>query len=156
LKSLAYYHRATDGGEIELDLEQESEGTLHLINLLPAIILLTQGAAGRVLVIDELGLNLHTNLMRELLEKYLLSCSTGSRSQLLLTTHDVCLMDHELLSREEIWVAQRNGRGESELIAMSDFKSLRPDKDIRDGYLMGFLGGIPQMMDEGLGISRAG
>jgi len=50
LKSLAYYHRTTDGEEIELDLEQESEGTLHLINLLPVIILLTQGGVDRKLM----------------------------------------------------------------------------------------------------------
>jgi len=154
VKSLALYHRGIDGEEVELDLGQESEGTLHLINLLPAIIFLAQGGGDRVLVVDELGLNLHTHLMQDLLERYFSCCTTGTRSQLLFTTHDVYLMDESMLSREEIWVAERNHSGESRLIAMSDFKSLSPDLDISKCYMVGNLGGIPEMVGQGLGFPQ--
>jgi len=153
VRSLAFYHSGKGGQEIELGIGQLSGGTLHLINLLPAIILLAHGGRDRVLVIDEIGSNLHTHLMQDLLERYLMCCAPGSRSQLLFTTHDVYLMDESLLSREEIWVTERDGSGESELSALSDFKDFSPDADIRKGYLIGNVGGIPEMMGYGLGVS---
>jgi len=43
LRNLVLYHSGKDGKEIELGIEQVSGGTLHLINLLSAIILLAVG-----------------------------------------------------------------------------------------------------------------
>jgi len=155
VKRLSFYHRRIDGEEVELDLGQESEGTLHLINLLPAIILLAEGGRDRVLVIDELGLNLHTHLMQDLLERYLMTCTTGSRSQLLFTTQDIYLMDQSLFSREEIWVVEKKRGGESELTAMSDFKNLSQKAVIRHCYMIGNLRGTPRLVGQGFGLPQA-
>ena len=84
-------------------------------------------------------------LIRQLLEEYLSNCSTKTRTQLLLTTHNVMLMDQQLLRRDEMWVAERDGAGVSSLFSFSEYKDVRYDKDIRKSYLQGRMGGIPHI-----------
>jgi hypothetical protein len=66
-------------------------------------------------------------------------------TQLLLSTHDVLLMDQQLLRRDEMWVAERDLTEASNLLSFSEFKDFRNDKDIRKSYLQGRLGGIPRL-----------
>ncbi len=77
---------------------------------------------------------------------YLSKCSHNSRSQLLFTTHNVLLMDQDLLRRDEMWIAERNAEGVSSLLSFSEYKDVRYDKDIRKSYLQGRLGGIPRIL----------
>lgn len=143
---LVSFHAGTDRKEIKFETSQESDGTNRVIDLLPAFIELIQPKVSKVYLIDELDRSLHTQLIRNLLETYLASCSPDSRAQLLFTTHDVLLMDQELLRRDEMWVAEREADGSSTLIPFSDYKDVRSDKDIRKSYLQGRLGGIPRLV----------
>ncbi len=65
---------------------------------------------------------------------------------LLFTTHNVLLMDQDLLRRDEMWIAERNAEGVSSLLSFSEYKDVRYDKDIRKSYLQGRLGGIPRIL----------
>ena len=103
----------------------------------------------KVYVIDEIDRSLHPLLIRQLLEEYLSNCSTETRTQLLLTTHNVMLMDQQLLRRDEMWVAERDGVGVSSLFSFSEYKDIRYDKDIRKSYLQGRMGGIPRIAPGG-------
>jgi hypothetical protein len=58
-------------------------------------------------------------------------------------------MDQDLLRRDEMWVAERDQDGSSDLIAFSDYKDIRKDKDIRKSYLQGRLGGVPKLLFRG-------
>lgn len=89
--------------------------------------------------------SLHPLLIKRLLERYLAGCSSQSRSQLLFTTHNVLLMDQDLLRRDEMWIAERSDQGDSSLLSFSEYKDVRYDKDIRKSYLQGRLGGIPRL-----------
>ena len=99
-----------------------------------------------VYVIDEVDRSLHTLLTRCLLEDYLASCGTNNRTQLLLTTHDVLLMDQRWMRRDEMWVTERDNSGASSLLSFSEYPDVRYDKDIRKSYLQGRLGGIPRIL----------
>ena len=101
-----------------------------------------------VFVVDEIDRSLHTLLTRQLLELYLSSRSAGSRSQLLFTTHDMLLMDQQLLRRDEMWVTERDTTGISSLYSFGEFKEVRSDKDLKRSYLQGRLGGIPDLLHE--------
>nr|VFJ87980.1 MAG: AAA domain-containing protein, putative AbiEii toxin, Type IV TA system [Candidatus Kentron sp. LFY] len=147
------YHPKANGTEARFEVRQESDGSQRLIELLPAFLKLSDSSSGsnNVYIIDEIDRSLHTLLTRKLIEAYLANCSKKSRSQLLLTTHDVLLMDQELLRRDEMWVTERNALGVSSLIPFSDYKDIRYDKDIRKSYLQGRMGGIPRfLLTEGL------
>jgi len=143
-KKLMAAHTDVNGNDVVFEMNRESDGSLRAIDLLPAFIDLLSSKK-KVYVIDELDRSLHSRLTRSLLEEYLKSCSITSRSQLLFTTHDLSLMDQDLFRRDEMWVVERGDDGASELIAFSDYKEIRYDKDIRKSYLQGRLGGVPRI-----------
>jgi len=158
MMSLVPYHRpfcaATghEGEETEFDLTQESDGTIHLIKILPAIIRLAQGKEGHVFFIDDLTRDLHPNMTIELLNSFLLSCTQRSRSQLVFTTHDCNVTGHFELCLEEIWLCDRHPDGGSELICVAGYEDIESGMDIRDMYLFGNLRGIPRLVQAGLAI----
>jgi AAA15 family ATPase/GTPase len=145
-KKLISYHLGTDNEKIKFEINQESDGTQRLIDLLPAFVNLYSKSSNKVYIIDEFDRSFHTLLARTLLENYLSICNSESKSQLLITTHDLLIMDQELLRRDEIWIAERDQVGASKLFSFSDFKKLRSDKDIRKSYLQGRLGGLPRIL----------
>lgn len=149
MDELVTQHRKDDGtGTVDFHMYQESDGTLRLMDLLPAFISVASPSARGVYVVDELDRSLHTLLTRSLLQYYLSRCSSSTRSQLIFTTHDALLMDQRLLRRDETWVTERERDGGSVLYSFSEFKDARKDKDIRKSYLRGRLGGIPRILLE--------
>ena len=145
-RKLVALHTNADGTTTKFEIGQESDGSQRVLDLLPAFLELSAHASNRVYVIDEVDRSLHTLLIRELLEAYLSSCSTESSNQLLLTTHDVMLMDQKMLRRDEMWVAERDASSNSTLVSFNEYGKIRYDKDIRKSYLQGRLGGIPRIL----------
>lgn len=155
-KKIYAYHRGSDGAEVKLDFGQESDGSQRVIHLLPAFLGASARGSTSVYAIDELDRSLHTLLTRHLIEAYLQSCSSDSRGQLLITTHDLLLMDQEIFRRDEMWITEREVSGASRLLAISEYEDVRYDKDIRKSYLQGRLGGIPRLLLGSLPQSKAG
>ncbi len=145
-QKLITYHKDAEGNPVKVEMSQESDGSQRVIDLLPAFLEISAAQAKKVFVIDEVDRSLHSLLTRQLLEQYLSSCSSESRSQLLFTTHDVLLMDQDILRRDEMWVVERGQSGTTSMYSFSDFKDVRYDKDIRKSYLQGRLGGIPRIV----------
>ena len=145
-RKLVCFHRDVNGKEIKFDIQLESDGTQRSIDLLPAFLEIAKPQTAKVYVIDELDRSLHTLLTRRLLEGFLSACDKNCRSQLLFTTHDVLLMDQNLLRREEMWVTERDQDGNSTLFSFSEYKDVRNDKDVRKSYLQGRLGGVPRIL----------
>ena len=140
------FHPKSDGTEARFEIYQESEGSQRVIDLLPAFLELSAQVSQKIYVIDEIDRSLHPLLIRQLLEEYLSNCSTETRTQLLLTTHNVMLMDQQLLRRDEMWATERDEAGVSSLFSFSEYKDVRYDKDIRKSYLQGRMGGIPHIV----------
>lgn len=140
------FHPKSDGTEARFEIYQESEGSQRVIDLLPAFLELSAQVSQKVYVIDEIDRSLHPLLIRQLLEEYLSNCSTETRTQLLLTTHNVMLLDQQLLRRDEMWATERDEAGVSSLFSFSEYKDVRYDKDIRKSYLQGRMGGIPHIV----------
>jgi len=148
-KKLITYHPQSNGAEVKFEMRQESDGSQRIIDLLPAFLEIAAAGSKKVYVIDEVDRSLHTLLTRQLLESYLSGCSPESRAQLLFTTHDVLLMDQQLLRRDEMWVTERDADGVSSLLSFSEYRDVRYDKDIRKSYLQGRLGGVPRILLSG-------
>jgi len=139
LYKIVIAHEITDTHEeVPFDLKDESDGTVRLIDLIPALADLS--AHEKLYLIDELDRSMHAQLTRAFME-YFFSCST-SRSQILATTHELDLLDLELLRKDEIWFVEKDSASASHLYSLEEFKP-RFDKDIRKGYLQGRFGGIP-------------
>ena len=124
-----------------LELTDESDGTRRLFDLMPALLDLLDEERERVFVIDELDKRLHPRLSHKLLELYL-SNSLELSSQLIATTHEIMLLDLDLLRRDEVWLINKDGNGCSSVYSLEEFHP-RYDKDIRKSYLQGRFGAVP-------------
>ena len=142
-KKLVTIHIKDNSEEIKFELNQESDGSKRIVDLLPAFFGFACLNSNKIFIIDEVDRSLHTTLTRKLLELYLSSCSNNSRSQIVFTAHDVQLIDQSLLRRDELWVTEKDINGVSVLSSLSLFKDIRKDKDIQKSYLEGRFGGVP-------------
>jgi uncharacterized protein len=133
-------HRDSTGKLVEFSIEEESDGTQRIINLIPALFAL-KTEAGKVIFVDELDRRLHTLLSRFFLAEAL-ECIMHSENQIIFTTHDTNLLDLDLLRRDEIWFIEKDKQGSSNLYSLAEFK-VRPDLKIDKGYLNGRFGAIP-------------
>lgn len=124
------------------EISEESDGTCRLIDLGPSLNELMHTRKERVIVIDELERSLHPHLSKMLLEMHLQHAGPNTPSQLLATTHDLGLMDLQLLRRDELWFVQKNADQATELYSLSEF-SPRFDKHIRKDYMEGRYRAIP-------------
>ena len=125
--------------ETHFEKEQESEGTQRLFDLAFPFYDLATSKTPKVYIIDELERNLHTNLSYMLLKSYLEQTGKG---QLIATTHDTHLLDLDLLRRDEIWFAEKDEHGATQLYSLYEFNP-RYDKKIEKEYLTGRFGAIP-------------
>jgi uncharacterized protein len=144
-RKLTPLHQTENGEEIPFNFADESDGTRRLLDIVPAFLALGEKQTLSVFIIDELDRSLHSNLTKSLLTHYLEQRTDSSRSQLIFTTHDTQLMTQDIFRRDEIWITERDQAGASKLVAFSEFKDVRKDKDIRKSYLQGRMGGIPKI-----------
>jgi AAA15 family ATPase/GTPase len=141
LMQLKTKHRHEKGQLVDFSIDEESDGTQRLINLIPALFILKKKPE-KVILLDELDRRLHPLLSRQFLE-FSLDCKIAeSGSQLIFTTHDTNLLDLDILRRDEIWFVEKNQQGVSHLYSLAEFK-IRPDLKIEKGYLNGRFGAIP-------------
>ena len=138
-------HARNDGGYEAFGMSQESDGTNRIIDILPAILEASDQLTPHVVVIDEVDRSLHTMITNQLVQHFLASCTSQTRSQLLLTLYDVLLMDQDILRRDEMWVTERRSDGASTLTSLCEYSDVRYDKDIRKSYLQGRFGGVPKV-----------
>lgn len=139
-KKLVTYH-----GNTEFDLENESDGTQRLFDILPALLGVSSEDSDSVLLIDEVDRSLHPILINKLIKAYLESFSQQTRSQIIMTTHNLSLMTQDIFRRDEIWITERDHNGVTSILSFNDFKGIRNDKDIRKNYFLGRMGGIPNI-----------
>lgn len=144
--SLHFHHRSRDGAEI-LDVDDESDGTMRLLDLAPMLYLAKEYAP--VYVVDELDRSLHTMLAQRLVERFITETVGAGEMplpQLIFTTHDTNLLDCRRLTPECIWFAEKDRAGASEFYSLGEYD---PEQlrlmcgDLEKGYLQGRFGGIP-------------
>jgi len=138
VKKLQISHKGRDNIEVMFDLNEESDGTIRLLDFAPAFqdIAIHQ----KVYIIDEIERSIHPLLIKELISKF--SKDTQSNGQLIFTTHESNLLDQNIFRQDEIWFAEKDKNGCTDLYSLSDYKE-HNTIDIRKGYLMGRYGSIP-------------
>ena len=122
--------------------KEESDGTRRLIELVN--ILYSSQFSNRVFIVDEINRSLHPNLTTSFIEKFL-ELSSDNESQLIVTTHEVSVMNLDLLRQDEIWIVDRDKYGASSMLSMSKY-DIRSDKVLDKDYLNGRYGGTPHLL----------
>lgn len=126
------------GHEVEFNLDELSDGTIRLLDFMPAFrdVVLKR----KVYVVDELERSMHPSLAKELVAKF--SHDLKTCGQLIFTTHESNLLDQAIFRQDEIWFTEKSPLGNTDLYSLSDFKE-HHTIDIRKGYLNGRYGGVP-------------
>ncbi len=140
VRVLKIVHSGGNDMEVKFSYKEESDGTKRLIEYLSMLYALTIDKSDRVYIIDEIERSVHPYLLKKLLKK--LTSNRDISGQLIFSTHESNLMDQELFRTDEIWLTEKNERGETTFSPLSNYK-LRTDLDLKKGYLNGRFGAIP-------------
>lgn len=138
VENLKIGHSGKHSETVNFELENESDGTIRLLDFTPAFQDIITNK--KVFVIDEIERSIHPLLIKELIKKF--SLDTNTNGQLVFTTHESNLLDQEIFRQDEIWFAEKDLNGSTDLYSLSDFKEHKTI-DIRKGYLSGRYGSIP-------------
>lgn len=130
------------GKKIEFSMESESDGTHRLFQLLEILI----SRKEKVYIMDEINRSLHPKLTVQFVKKYF-SNAEERRIQLVTTTHESRLMSHDIVRRDEIWIADQNDDASTKLFSLED-KQVRIDKVLDQNYIDNVWGGVPVFEDE--------
>ncbi|MCP4138255.1 MAG: ATP-binding protein [bacterium] len=137
-------HITSDSKEIFFEVNEESDGTQRLLDFIPALIDITKN--NKIFIIDEIDRSLHPLLSHKLLDLFF-KLSENNNSQLILATHETCLLDLKFLRKDEIWFIEKDKENSSKVYSLDEFKP-RKDLEIRKGYLLGRFGAIPFVKKE--------
>lgn len=141
LVQLKFAHKL-NGKAVQFDIDEESDGTQRLLDLLPMLFAMREDSHA-IYFVDEIDRSLHTKLSQYLLSEFI-NCCEGSYNQIIFTAHDVNLININDFRQEEIWFIEKNNLGESRLRPLSDF-SLQKGQDALKAYLSGRFGAIPMI-----------
>ena len=125
------------GKKIEFSMESESDGTHRLFQLLEILI----SKKDKVYIMDEISRSLHPKLTIQFVKKYF-SNATNRNIQLVTTTHESRIMSHDIVRRDEIWIADTNEDDSTKLFSLED-KQVRIDKILDQNYMDNVWGGVP-------------
>lgn len=130
-------------GQTNLSLLEESIGTQSLFVLGAKIIESLE--TGSVLIVDELDTSLHSFITKMIVMLYQDQDINKKNAQLIFTTHDISLLDKDLIRKDQVWITEKNEKGETDLYSLQDFENLREDTSFDKWYLAGKFGGVPQI-----------
>ena len=139
-----YCIHQSEKGQFEVFFKEESLGTQSFIVL--SLYLLTN--TNKVLLIDEFDRSFHLSLAKALLR---VINNEKQNNQFVMTTHELTLMDCQL-RQDQIWFADKNRFGETELFSIFDFDDIglkRSDFEYKKRYLEGRYGAT-QLVNQGL------
>lgn len=130
------------GKKIEFSMESESDGTHRLFQLLEILITKKE----KVYIMDEISRSLHPKLTVQFVKKYFAQ-AMNKRIQLVTTTHESRIMSHDIVRRDEIWIADKNDDDSTKLFSLED-KQVRIDKILDQNYMDNVWGGVPVFKDD--------
>ena len=142
---IKYIHSVTNKqGDIkkaEFKSVLESSGT-RVLTILGAKILQALDE-GKPLFVDEFDSGFHTEITKIVIEMFRDTSINKKGAQLILTTHNVDLMDEHILRKDQIWFIEKNKEGVSELFSLAEFEDVGEMTDFSEWYLAKRFGAIP-------------
>lgn len=139
---LAHLNDAGDKVPFNL-LEEESSGTVKMYDIAHEII--SSLRMGTVLVFDEFNSGLHPSLNKFLVKLFNDEDININNAQLLISTHDTCVLDVDNLKREQVWLVNKDDNGNSDLYSIDEFdkNKFREGTNFAKHYLDGRFGAVP-------------
>ena len=131
---LTFKHKA---GNKLYDLSEgyESNGTMRFLGM--AVILNFLLKTNRFVPIDEVETSIHYELLAYFIKVFL--ANSEGTSQMLLTTHDINLLNEDFIRRDTIWFTDKDELGETKIVRLSSLglhKNLSPYNAYKQGKLV--------------------
>ena len=140
-RSVKFVHNV-GGNRVEFSMESESDGTHRLFQLLEILLCKKE----KVYIIDEINRSLHPKLTMQFVKKFF-STTQGRRIQLITSSHESRIMSHDIVRRDEIWIADKNADDSTKLFSLEE-KQVRIDRVLSETYMDNVWGGVPVFLDE--------
>ena len=131
---LTFKHKAGDK-VYDLSEEYESNGTMRFLGM--AVILNFLLKTNRFVSIDEVETSIHYELLAYFIKIFL--ANSNGTSQMLLTTHDINLLNEDFIRRDTIWFTDKDEFGETKIVRLSSLglhKNLSPYNAYKQGKLV--------------------
>ncbi len=138
--SLQLAHCGTDGNPVYLPLHKESSGTRRLLTIMNRVYAAID--RGHPLVVDGLEENLHPQVSEAILRLFCSRSTNPRGAQLVTTTHQTALMKSRLLRSDQIWFAEKESYGATEIYPLSEYEP-DPSDDVEQAYLQGRFEAVP-------------
>lgn len=138
---LTTLHKSDSGDLIELDLDEESDGTQKMFSF--AGPWLDSLEKGHVLFIDELHDNFHPLLVKFLVQLFHNSESNPNQAQLVFSTHETSILSQDVFRRDQIWFCERGAEQNTRLYPLTEFSPRKGVDNLERAYLSGRYGALP-------------
>ncbi len=125
--------------DYELPIYLESAGTKRMLELTKPLLELSNSS---VVVIDEIESSLHQTLLETYLQLFL---EVSTDSQLIFTTHNLDLLDSELLRDDEVWFCYKTDKGDSFYNSITDYTGIRKETSRKKLYMADKFGALPNI-----------
>lgn len=135
-----YDSHGQSAGTVAFNFFKESEGTQQAFALSGP--LKDTLEESNTLIIDELDASLHPLMCRYILKLFNSGDHNAKNAQLIFTTHDISLLDEELMRRDQIWFAQKDKFGATDIFSLADLGE-RSNLNFAKRYLEGRYGALP-------------
>lgn len=130
--------------------ELESNGTNQLIALSGPIAHTLEN--GGVLLIDEMDAQLHPLLSKSIIQLFNSRETNKKNAQLIITTHNIANLSHDLFRRDQIWFVEKDLKERSHLVSLVEYQletnQYTAAQDYSEDYLKGKYGAIPILSHE--------
>lgn len=137
-----------DGRNYELNLFEESKGTIKVFSILPYVA--DSLRFGTTLFVDELDSKLHPLLLKYIISLFSDPEINKKGAQLVFTSHDLSTMNSDIFRRDEIWFVAKGENQATKMYSLVEFKSEggkteRKDASYNKRYLEGRYGADPYL-----------
>ena len=141
IKQFLFKHKIAES-YIDFPQELESAGTLQFLTILSKV--LTAIKYGMTLILDEIEIKLHQNLVAYLIGLFQNPSFNTKGAQLVFSFHNSYLMN--ILEPHQLWFTQKNDDGETEVFSANDFKDISKfgKEHLEELYRIGRFGAIPR------------
>jgi hypothetical protein len=133
---IKFVHHTTHG-DYPIDVAMESKGTVSMIHLI--MLMYDMIINRRTTFIDEFSYSVHQISMDLMLRMFV---ALSNRSQIIITTQTVALLNSSRLRRDAIRICQKTEDGETK-IKVIDQKKIHKNKNLYNAYLNNELEGLP-------------
>ena len=140
------FEHTVNGKTYQLNINQESDGTQKLFNVLPLVLIALN--EGRLLVIDELDAKLHPKLLKFIIMLFKNPEINTKNAQIVFTSHDVSTMKSSVFRIDEIYFACKLDDESSDLYSLYEMRDesgnhIHPSAAFDKQYLEGRYGADP-------------